>query len=679
MLKYFKLIMSITNSMKLIPFFIILIFVGMVNNTFAVEDNVVIEGNQSPGLYSTELYKIIAEPSDNPRTVELSVYGPIGKIASQKATFDRGGTFVQFFVKFNPPLYKVDEKYTMEISGDGLIGRMNFDLQPAPGGLEKLNERDEVNSSSQPSINFRTLNEIQKYTTEFDSYDQLIISGIINNFDSNFRFIQIDIIDPKNKITRVTPLVVSDSGTFEKEFDLSRPLWENPGKYQILVSHMNNEFGEDIVITSSEYIQINSIIAPQVPAPQVPAPQIEPNFDIIPIAIIIFIFILIIAFLEKLRRRNNKKNIVSATSTAQTPSTYSQVPSTSTTRRVTRPVTRQVTRPVTRPVTRRGKNNPSVIPTANKIQSWRNYKASWPRNTDFSSALQNPSACFSTKKDFSTGKIVNSKAGFPMARSGSFAIVFKFKIGNKTHALKCFTSPPHGFENQVRISRYLKSKKLDFTVTYDTDVEIIVAIAANSTQISCPMLVTPWIEGKILQDYLEQDNLKQVSEIAKEFFEMISKLEQFKIAHGDLQSKNIIVQKDLSLKLIDYDGMFIPELRNQPSKEDGTLHYQHPLRLKDVKKGGISVYDETMDRFSSIVIYLSLLVLSAKPNLYKKYHDDENIIFKNKDFESPDKSELFKEVSKIHNSDIKKLNVELIKYCKSKQLSKIKTVKEILM
>jgi len=85
-----------------------------------------------------------------------------------------------------------------------------------------------------------------------------------------------------------------------------------------------------------------------------------------------------------------------------------------------------------------------------------------------------------------------------------------------------------------------------------------------------------------------------------------------------------------------------------------------------------------MDRFSSIVIYLSLLVLSAKPNLYKKYHDDENIIFKNEDFESPDKSELFKEVSRINNPDIKKLNAELIKYCKSKQLSKIKTVKEIL-
>ena len=413
------------------------------------------------------------------------------------------------------------------------------------------------------------------------------------------------------------------------------------------------------------------VTPPQVTPPQVTPPQVEPNFDIIPIAIIIFIFILIIAFLEKIRRRNNKKNIISVAPTIQTPYAPSQVPGISTTRPVTRPTTRPVTRPTTRPVTR-----PTTRPTTNKIQSWRNCK-NWPQNTAFSTALQNPSACFSTKKNFSSGKKVDNKMGTIFSLSGAFAIVFKFKIGNKVNALKCFTSKPHGFENQVRISRYLKSKKLDFTITYEADVEIIVQ-NNDGTQISCPMLVTPWIEGSTLLDYLEQGNLKRVSTISKEFLDMVSQMENHKIAHGDLQSRNIMVQKDLSLKLIDYDGMFIPELRNQPSQESGTLHYQHPLRLKDAKKGGINIFDETMDRFSSIVIYLSLLVLSAKPNLYKKYHDDENIIFKNEDFESPDKSELFKEVSRINNPDIKKLNAELIKYCKSKQLSKIKTVKEIL-
>ena len=159
---------------------------------------------------------------------------------------------------------------------------------------------------------------------------------------------------------------------------------------------------------------------------------------------------------------------------------------------------------------------------------------------------------------------------------------------------------------------------------------------------------------------------------------MISQMEDNKIAHGDLQSRNIMIQKDLTIKLIDYDGMFIPELRNQTSKESGTRHYQHPLRLKDKTKGGINIYDETMDRFSSIVIYLSLLVLSIKPILYKKFHDDENIIFRQKDFEFPDKSLLFKEISRINNSNVRKLNSELIKYCKLKQINKIKTIDEIL-
>ena len=85
-----------------------------------------------------------------------------------------------------------------------------------------------------------------------------------------------------------------------------------------------------------------------------------------------------------------------------------------------------------------------------------------------------------------------------------------------------------------------------------------------------------------------------------------------------------------------------------------------------------------MDRFSSIVIYLSLLVLSIKPILYKKFHDDENIIFRQKDFEFPDKSLLFKEISRINNSNVRKLNSELIKYCKLKQINKIKTIDEIL-
>ena len=54
-------------------------------------------------------------------------------------------------------------------------------------------------------------------------------------------------------------------------------------------------------------------------------------------------------------------------------------------------------------------------------------------------------------------------------------------------------------------------------------------------------------------------------------------LERAGIAHGDLQHGNIFVVDD-ELKLIDYDGMFVPRLAGCRSNELGIEHYQHPQR-----------------------------------------------------------------------------------------------------
>ena len=678
--------------MKIIIFFIFLIFLGTITTSFAVDDNLLIEGNEFPELYDTEKYNVSVIATENSRFFELSIYGKIGKIASQEVVIPAGRTYANFFIEFNPPLYKIDTKYTMEIKGDGFIGRKILDMQDQSGSQSWLDQRDAKNSPT--LINFETSNEIQPSVniSNFNSNEKLNIFGNVEYFDNGFLFLTVQIIDPKNNITNLSPIVMDKNGNFQVQYGLSGKLWDTSGKYVIQLSHkFNDEFSNREITTVSKNIQVTQIIneiipnsennsnmpstnmipqkLPQVTPPQVTPPQVEPNFDVPPAAAII-IFILILGFFEILRRRNNKKKIIvtSPTSTISNPLIQS-VTSASTTRPIGRPPLRTTTRTTTR---KPSKNNPRIIANSNKIQSWRNC-ATWPLNTSFSNALQNASVCFSNKKNFSTGTQVNNRAGTILSYSGAFAIVFKFKITNKLYALKCFTSNPHGFDNQVRISRYLKSKKLDFTITYSTDIEIIVQ-TNDGNSLSCPMLVTPWIDGVTLLTYLSNNNLKQISSIAKNFLSMILKMEQSKIAHGDLQSKNIMIQKDLTLKLIDYDGMFIPELRNQSSQESGTIHFQHPLRLDNT----IKIYDETMDRFSSIVIYLSLLVLSIKPILYKKFHDDENIIFRQKDFEFPDKSLLFKEISRISNSDVRKLNSELIKYCKLKQFNKIKTIDEIL-
>ena len=316
------------------------------------------------------------------------------------------------------------------------------------------------------------------------------------------------------------------------------------------------------------------------------------------------------------------------------------------------------------------KKNIPIIKTSNEIQDWRKLVGQWPSNNSIPTALEYPGICFYGNKFVNGITEIKTKFNFIPVYSGANALVYKIKLENETYAIKCFTQKPHGYDNQKRISEYLKEKNLDFIMIYDTTNTIIVV--HENKHISCPILVTQWVSGSTLQNYLNEKPLTQISTIAKNFLSMISQMENSKIAHGDLQSKNIMIQTDHSLKLIDYDGMYIPELKGKYREEFGLKDYQHPL-IKTNK-----FLNETMDRFSVIVIYLSLLVLSMNPDWYKKYHDEYNIIFREKDFINPAESQLFKDISQIHNSEIKKLNTELKKYCNSKEFNNFKTIDEIL-
>ena len=318
--------------------------------------------------------------------------------------------------------------------------------------------------------------------------------------------------------------------------------------------------------------------------------------------------------------------------------------------------------------------------TANRnFKNWRTDSTNWPASTDFTDAIQNPSVCFSDPK-FSSTKHIPSKIrqGLPYSVEGSFAIVFKITDGVQEYALKCFTSPPHGFENQEKLTEFFHKNNLDFVIDYNSHVEIQVQTAGIPG--TYPTLISPWVKGKTLLEFLEESAQKnllksQAKIISRKFFDIMSKMESLNMAHGDLSGKNVMIESNFNIKLIDYDGIYIPEFKNQPSKESGSKHFQHNSRLN----GSIALFDETMDRFSALVIYLSLIALSEKPELYKNFHDEDNLIFKQKDLDEPSTSKLFSELLKIPNAEIKKLTQELEKYCKSNNLKLIPKFSNIQM
>lgn len=108
--------------------------------------------------------------------------------------------------------------------------------------------------------------------------------------------------------------------------------------------------------------------------------------------------------------------------------------------------------------------------------------------------------------------------------------------------------------------------------------------------------------------------------------------------HGDLQHDNIIITQEGSIKLIDYN-MFIPEFKGQNSLEIGHANYQHPRRTW-------VLYNERMDDFSSVLIFMSLRAIALEPYLFSEYNNKDNLIFTCNDFLYPDNSELLSHLEK---------------------------------
>jgi serine/threonine protein kinase len=230
----------------------------------------------------------------------------------------------------------------------------------------------------------------------------------------------------------------------------------------------------------------------------------------------------------------------------------------------------------------------------------------------------------------------------PVFSSGGSAVVFKVVDPNgQKFALKLFTREAPGRQERLRvISEYLQEHKSKHFTNFNFIEKLIYVQIPGLPDEHCyfPGVVMKWLEGKTLDEKLKQliskHQLNKIREIANNFRDACLELLSNGIAHGDLKASNIIIDSRLNLHFIDYDGMFIPALKNEAAIENGTPAYQHPRRNMDE-------FNDKIDHFPMLMIYYSLLVASEKPDIYLKHYDGDNIIFTQSDFEKTDNSALF--------------------------------------
>lgn len=259
-----------------------------------------------------------------------------------------------------------------------------------------------------------------------------------------------------------------------------------------------------------------------------------------------------------------------------------------------------------------------------------------PQYTDYQSAVQSPHLAFKEDPDLRVCRVETDPFGRPRVRAGNFAYIYRLRNGNRQWAVRCFARYVPEPERYDLISRFIRREQSDCFVPTDY---LSRGILVGGQWY--PIIKMEWKEGQTLGSYIEKNidsNPGIINHLLNQFYSLVATLERLKIAHGDLQHGNILVSNG-RLLLLDYDGMFVPGMEGFESKERGHPNYQHPARDKE--------FGPYLDRFSIIVMYLSLKGLSYDQNLWNKYNNGDNLLFRQSDFLSPDTSPLLKDLESV--------------------------------
>ena len=235
--------------------------------------------------------------------------------------------------------------------------------------------------------------------------------------------------------------------------------------------------------------------------------------------------------------------------------------------------------------------------------------------------------------------------------SGAFAAVFKGSMDGRIYAIRCFLSAEYETINRYKsICSYLKN----ISSSWKTECEFIedeISINGNSY----PILKMEWMNGLLINQFvtnhLSENNV--LSELQAQLVSVSEDLERNKIGHGDIQCGNIIIlgtATNFQIKLIDYDGIYVPDLAYKKSVEKGRSEFQHPKR-------SLNNFSPEMDRFSFWVMITALEALKLDKTLWREvmqggFNTLDNFLFTIQDFLYPSQSALFNRLYKLNSSSL---------------------------
>jgi hypothetical protein len=272
-------------------------------------------------------------------------------------------------------------------------------------------------------------------------------------------------------------------------------------------------------------------------------------------------------------------------------------------------------------------------------------------------ALQQPTAAFAVP-ELREAEFKKGRRGLAVI-AGSSAVVFHATIGGHDYALRCYTREDAStLDHYAALGEYVARTELDRYVSRVRWMDQAVQVKGGRW----PVLTMEWINGRRLNDHVgdlaTRGDTAALRALASQWLTLVGDLQEAQFAHGDLQHGNILVDGAGGLRLVDFDSVWIPPLRDHLAPtETGHPSYQ-PHWLNPADRWG-----PYMDTFPGLVIYLALLALSRAPGLWDKLDNGDNLLFERADFAPPHHTEVWALLAGVDDLEVDQLAAKLKQFC----------------
>lgn len=270
---------------------------------------------------------------------------------------------------------------------------------------------------------------------------------------------------------------------------------------------------------------------------------------------------------------------------------------------------------------------------------------SYPSLEEYNEAFQNIQFSINDS-DLKRGTVTTTGLGIPLALCGGFALTYSMTTSGSKYAVRCFHKQSKELELRYKhISNKIKMLNSKYFLNFEFLPTGIKVKGKNY-----PLVKMAWAKGETLGEFLDKyyKNSTYLKNLQISLRELASFLEHNNISHGDISPDNLMVSNSgKDVQLIDYDGMFVEEIKSLGSAELGNKNFQHIKRTS-------AIFDNSLDRFSFILLDIAIDILIIEPEIWTKTNSDANaIIFRANDFIDPESSKNFKELSKITSLTVK--------------------------